>query len=192
MAGATNAEHVKRIRRELIQADVTLYGLLKSESRYLPRVIHEDEHIHAVVYGQHHSNSAMLIATDRRIIYLDKKPMALFMDEVTYDVVSGIELEIHTLFASVTLHTAVANYDIKFANIHCADKFTAYIEEQRVKREKFRENEPGIPVKIETMPQPPADLAKEQIDDTSQNNLAGYYWIPHDEEEAEELQVDLR
>ena len=184
---ASRREHTDRIHRELVQAGVTVYGLMKSESRYLPRVIHEDEHIHGVVYGQHHNSSAMLVATDRRIIYLDKKPMALFMDEVTYDVISGIEFEIHTFFASVTLHTAVANYDIKYANIHCAEKFTSYIEEQRVKREKLLQVIPA-----ETQPEAKApDLAREQIEDTSQKNLAGYYWIPHEDEESEEVVVNL-
>jgi hypothetical protein len=178
-AATAKQTHAERVHRELVQAGATVYGLLKSESRYLPRIIHEDEHIHAVVYGQHHSSSAMLIATDYRIIYLDKKPTALFMDEVTYDVVSGIEFEIHTFFASVTLHTAVTNYNIKYANIHCAEKFTSYIEEQRVKREKFLEAGSEIGVVNE----PQTNYTKEQVSDNLQNDLAGYFLIPHDEDD---------
>lgn len=180
MTGVTSKyEHAKRIQRELIRAGVTLYGLIKSESRYLPRIIHEDEHIEAVVYGQHHSSSAMIVATDRRIIYLDKKPMALFMDEVTYDVVSGIEFEVHTLFGSVTLHTAVTNYEIKYANIHCAEKFAAYIEEQRINRENLI----AAGGQIMERPEPSAEPAPKPPDDEPSKDLSGYFLIPHDEDE---------
>lgn len=163
------AMHTKRIRRELIKAGATIYGLLKAESRYLPRIIHTDEHIQAVVYGQHISSSAMLIATDQRIIYLDKKPTAIFIDEVTYDVVSGIELDVHTLFATVTLHTAVNNYQIKAANVRCSDRFTSFIEEQRVKR-SFEEIHNYKPNKD--------SLSPKQVVDALKRNLSGYYWVP--------------
>lgn len=166
-------EHAKRINRELVKAGVTIYGLLKAESRYLPRVIHENERVEAVIYGQHHDSSAMLVATDHRIIYLDKKPMATFMDEVTYDVVSGIELDVHTFFATVTLHTAVANYEIRYANIHCADTFTRFIEDQKVKKglEQKKQNEHT------------SQREKLELVDQAVQTLSGYYLIPKDSDE---------
>lgn len=172
-------QHAKRINRELLKAGVTLYGMRKAESRYLPRVIHPNEHIEAVVYGQHHDSSAMLIATDHRIIYLDKKPMATFMDEVTYDVVSGIELDVHTFFATVTLHTAVANYEIRYVNIHCADTFTRFIEDQKVKKglEQKRQYERT------------SQMEKSELIDQVVNTLSGYYLIPKESEEKERTPI---
>lgn len=176
--------------RELSKAGVTAYGLMKSESRYLPRILHSGEHIHAVVYGQHNDSSAMLIATDERVIYLDKKLMSVFIDEVTYDVVSGIELDIHTFFATVTLHTAVANYQIRYANIRCADNFADYIEEQRVRREieQRAHDNPPAPAAAEstlsalsTREKSTQKLAATIV----KNDLAGYYLIPFQENSEE-------
>lgn len=179
MVGTTSThEHARRVHRELIQAGATIYGLLKSESRYLPHVIHENEHILGVVYGQHNSSSAMLVATDRRILYLDKKPMATLIDEVTYDVVSGIELDIHTLFATVRLHTAVTNYEIRYANVHCADKFTYYIEQQRVDKLSSAELNEDTNQKLQSS-------AKNYSKKEPLNDLAGYYWIPDEDKEVE-------
>ena len=96
---------------------------MKSESRYLPHIIHDDEHIMGVVYGQYSGGSAMLIATDHRVIFLDRKPLFTTMDELTYDVVSGIKLDRSGLFVSVVLHTKIANYTIRYANAKCANKF---------------------------------------------------------------------
>jgi hypothetical protein len=125
--------HKERIIHELMEAGVTPYGLIKSESRYLPRVINEDEHIKAVIYGQHNSSLAMLIATDKRVIYLDKKPTAELVDEISYEVVSGIELDMFIIFATVTLHAAVGNYKFQYVNPKCAEKFVQHIEEKRMK-----------------------------------------------------------
>lgn len=174
----------KRIRRELIDAGVSVYGLLKSESRYLPKVMHDDEHIEAAVYGQHNSSSAMLVATDERIIYLDKKPMAEFFDEVSYEVVSGIEFDIHLFFAAVVLHTPVRNYDFKFVNMHCAEKFARLIEAQRLERDHKENGSIG-----EFQPSAnEAPRSSEERPNEFEENLAGYYWLPTEEEELLKLQ----
>jgi len=167
----TKDQKAKRVKRELLDAGITIYGLIKAESRYLPKVLHNREHVEAVVYGQHHSSSVMLVATDERIIFLDKKPMALFLDEVSYEVISGIQFEIHTVFASLTLHTPVKNYDIRMANLRCAENFARHIEAHRLKRE---ENDVE-PATIDIVPK------RHHLED-----MAGYYWLPTPEEDEEE------
>ena len=167
----------RRIKRELLDAGVTFYGLLKAESRYLPKILHDNEHIEAVIYGQHNASSAMLIATDERIIYLDKKPMVEMFDEISYEVISGIEFDIHTFFGSVVLHTPVKNYYFRYVNLRCAEKFARHIEKHRLEREP-KADQPVIEVK--------------QINQPSENpkwtDMAGYYWLPTDEEELKRVQ----
>lgn len=121
---------IERIRAELLEAGVTKYGMAKAESRYLPRVIHADEHIEAVAYGQHNSSSAMMVATDQRVLYLDKKPLVSLMDEIMFSAISGVEIDIHTLFSTVTLQSSVGNYTIRYANIKCGQKFVDVIEKR--------------------------------------------------------------
>ncbi len=123
-----------RVKQELREAGVTGYGLMKSESRYLPQIIHEDEHIMGVVYGQYGGGSAMLVATDHRVIFLDRKPLFMTMDELTYDVVSGVKLNKSGFIVTVVLHTRIADYTIRYANRKCADTFVEYIESRRLER----------------------------------------------------------
>lgn len=69
--------HKKRIVKELKEAGMTPWGFLKMETKRLPEIIHEDEKIGGVVYGRTTGDkigSAMLIATDKRVIFLDVKP----------------------------------------------------------------------------------------------------------------------
>jgi nitroimidazol reductase NimA-like FMN-containing flavoprotein (pyridoxamine 5'-phosphate oxidase superfamily) len=135
-------EHRRRIKSELIKAGVTSYGLLKDESRHLYKIIHQDEHIEAVVYGRFQLDSVMLIATDKRIIYFDKKPFFSIEDEVPYDMVSGVSHGQVGIFATVTLHTRVGNYMIKYANTKASENFVKYIEKHRLEPMKSVERKP--------------------------------------------------
>lgn len=130
-----NQAHKDRIHRELRAAGVTRYGMQKSESKYLPQVIHEDEHIGGVVYGRLDGEFSMLVATDSRIIFMQRMTLFTTTDELTYDVVSGIKSNDVGLFSSVTLHTRIADYPIRYANPKCAHKFVKYIESRRVERD---------------------------------------------------------
>lgn len=120
--------HEARIQIELKQAGVTRYGLLKAESRYLHRVIRPDDHIRAVVYGRNREGSAMMVATDSRLVYLDKKPFFVKTDELTYEIVSGVMTGHSGLFTTVTLHTRMGDFIFRTMNPKSTAMFLNYIE----------------------------------------------------------------
>lgn len=80
------------------------------------------------MYGRHDGSGFMLIATDRRIIYLDCKPLFVDEDEIAYNVVSGIRYGSTGLGATVELHTRIKNYTIFTFNKASAANFVHYIE----------------------------------------------------------------
>lgn len=128
--------HTKRISKELKEAGMTSYGFMKLETDHLPQIIHEDEHVKGVIYGRYERgiDAVMLVATDKRVIFIDCKPFYLNWDEITYEVVAGIKMSIVGPFAGVVLHTRVKDYELRFVNIKCARKFTKYIERYIEKR----------------------------------------------------------
>lgn len=129
--------HKERIVRELKQAGVTRYGLFRSESKFLPKLIHKDEHIGGAIYGRVGIDFVMMVATDRRVLYFQSKPFYSDVDEVTYDVVSGIDNSDAVIFSGVTLHTRVKNYTLRYVNPKCARIFVKYIESRRVERDGY-------------------------------------------------------
>jgi general stress protein 26 len=122
--------HIARIRKELKEVGMTFYGFMKLETDHLPELIHSDEHIKGVVYGRLEGklDSIMLVATDKRILFVDYKPFFKNSDEITYEVVAGIKMTTIGPFAGVVLHTRVQEYALRFVNIHCANVFVDYIE----------------------------------------------------------------
>ena len=132
-------QEIKRIRKELRAAGMTGFGLAKFASRFLPQILHQDEHVNGVVYGRYSEGTGLLrwvegllVATERRVIFLDRKPGFEAMDELTYDVVSGVQKSYAWPFASVTLHTRIGNYTLRFANKRCIDIFMRYVEKRRL------------------------------------------------------------
>ena len=169
-----NTDHIRRIKQELKDAGVSRYGLAKMESKYLPSIIHEDEHIKGVVYGKIDFLSSMLIATDRRILYINREPMVSTMDEVTYDMVGGVKFNKAGLFGSITLHTRIQDYVIRYVNIKSGQKFIKYLESRRIESVANAGN--GLrSTRTDTPPsalQPEPEIDKEALDFLRQLDLA--------------------
>lgn len=132
-------DKIKRVKRELAAAGATIYGLAKFNSRYLPKIIHSNENIRAVIYGRYTEGPGLLsltdrmvVATDRRVISLNHKPGYTDIDEFTFDVIDGIEESRAGPFASVKINTKIAPFSIRFVRIACAEKFVHFIEKRRL------------------------------------------------------------
>ncbi len=127
----SDASHKQRIHQELAKAGMTSYGFLKGSSRYLQTVVHEGEHVLAVAYGRYGGGSGMLVGTDRRIVFLDHKPGFTVCDEIGFDSVLGVKSAFTGAFSTVTLHTRVGDYQLRYVNHTCAHRFVAYVEQKK-------------------------------------------------------------
>lgn len=127
--------HEQQIKDELRAAGLSWFELSKFTSHHLPRIIHPNEHVQAAVFGRKKeslgfmgSTEGMLVATDERVIFIDHRPGYTTMDEISYDVISGVNISAAALFASVTLFSKVENYKLTYAKLKCARIFADYIE----------------------------------------------------------------
>lgn len=84
------------------------------------------------MYGRANGGSAMVVATDKRVLYLDRKPLFKKVDELTYEVVSGVSHNLQGQFAGVVLHTRLGDYTLRFVNKIMASRFVKFIERQQI------------------------------------------------------------
>lgn len=138
--------HQERIKSELAAAGVSHVGLHRFTSTYLPKVIHEDEHIMGAVFGRRKESEGffgfvegILIATDERVLFIDHRPGYTTMDEVNYDNVAGVNINTTLFYASITLFTKAANYHLSFAGREAAKTFANYIERRITHTEQKEE-----------------------------------------------------
>jgi hypothetical protein len=128
--------HRKRVMRDLKSLGLSRVGLGSMEGHYLPHVIHPDEQIGGVVYGHHKNGFAMLVATDCRIIFLDKKPLFVNEDEINYYVVSGVSFSHAGFGSTITLHTRIKDIQLQTLNRKSAEGFVEYIESRSLEHTK--------------------------------------------------------
>jgi general stress protein 26 len=102
-------------------------------------VIHENETINAAIFGHHKNGEGLLeysegilVATNLRIIYLDHRPGFTTMDEIAYDVISGVNITEAGVGSSLALFTKIGNYTISFARRKSVERFADYVEHMRV------------------------------------------------------------
>lgn len=130
---------VQDLKTQLRTVGATSFGLRKFASKYLAHLLHQGEIIRGVVYGRYVSGEGllkwtegMLVATDRRILFIDRKPGYETFQELTYDVVSGVQKIFAWPFSAVTLFTRIGNFSLRYANPKCIDIFIHYIEKRRL------------------------------------------------------------
>lgn len=138
--GAPNQELQNRVNSELLKAGFTKNDMRRYSVKYLPSVINPDEHIEAAVSGRQKGHEGMfgliegmLVATNQRVIFIDHRPGYTTMDDITYDVVAGVNLSTTLFFASVTLYTRVMNYQLSYVSSKSAQKFANFIEKQHIR-----------------------------------------------------------
>lgn len=141
--------HEKRVTAELKAAGLSSVGLRRFSTNYLLGVIHSDEHVMAAVAGRNRETEGifgfvegMLVATDQRILYVYHYPGYTTLDEISYDVVSGVGLSRTFRTASVKLFSKVGTYTLSHAQPVAARKFVDYIEQRPLRPLDKRTDEP--------------------------------------------------
>ncbi len=126
--------HAERIRAELKEHGALPYDMILPETYYLPTVIHPDEHIMGSVYGRYSKGGASgrgaLVATDQRVIFLDKKPLYVHYDELTFLIIGHVTYTRTAIVGYVTLHTRLGDFQLRTFNHKNAYNFVQYIDEQ--------------------------------------------------------------
>lgn len=135
----TLSRQAERINDELRAGGAVTYDLILPETHQLPDIIHDDEHIYGSVYGKHSSGRGALIATDKRILFIDKKPLFLHLDEIDFGVVGGVTITHAGLWGIVTLHTPMGDYSLRTFNRKNAQNFVDYVEVKCLRRKVFNQ-----------------------------------------------------
>ena len=109
--------------------------MILPETKTLPFVIHPDEQILGIVYGRYkqsdngeHVSRGALVATNHRLLLINKKPLFVKCEEISYRVINGITYSRVAIAGTVTLHTRMGDISLRTFNQRCAQNFVEAIE----------------------------------------------------------------
>lgn len=97
------------IKEELEQLDINPTFFARKEIRELPNILSEDEKIVYLVEGRNKitTHHIILVATDRRLIFVDKEFMyGLKVEDFSYSKISSIQYETELMLASIDIHVS--------------------------------------------------------------------------------------
>jgi len=103
-------EEVKMVSRSYVDNQLRglgrsfhLWG--KSAINELPKIMVEGENIISIVNGRYDGGFAILCATDKRILLIDKKPLFLNLNDIRYDTVAEVDYNYRLLNAYLEVNT---------------------------------------------------------------------------------------
>ncbi|HVW22904.1 MAG TPA: PH domain-containing protein [Candidatus Saccharimonadales bacterium] len=100
----------KSIEDQLKKLDFNLLGWGRSEARELHHVILPDEEIYELVNGIYEGGFALLVATNVRVLLLDKKPLNyLSVEDIRFDMISEIDYGHRLIGARISISTGSKN-----------------------------------------------------------------------------------
>ncbi len=79
-----------------------LFG--RSEIRELRRLLESGEKVLHCVYGYYQGGSGLLIATEKRVLLIDKRPFYLNIEDMTYDTLRHVDVILKSMQSSLNLH----------------------------------------------------------------------------------------
>jgi len=126
--------HKERINTDLRRLGAVQYDMRLPETHSLPLIIRPEEHINGVVYGRYSQTSGhkvgrgVLVATDFRMLLVDKKPLFLRCDEITYGAISAITYGRAGIGIAIILHTRMGDIHLRTFNRACAVNFVEDVE----------------------------------------------------------------
>ncbi len=94
----------KVIEDQLKRIDFKTHGWGRTEVKELPHILLPDEAIHECVNGIYEGGFALLVATDTRVLLVDKKPLNyLTVEDMRYDLISEIDYSHRLLGANISI-----------------------------------------------------------------------------------------
>jgi hypothetical protein len=140
------------VRRQIKNIGASLPFWYNPEIRELPRIMREGEIIQLMVFGRYEGGTAILCATNYRILLVDKKPMFLTVEDIRYDMVA--EVDFAHYFFGATMHLRSFSKDFKFKSFRQIElrKFTSHIQnkvmEQRSHAMEIESKPQAIPLEV--------------------------------------------
>lgn len=156
--------HIDEVEHQLRRLGAHKMLWCRAELRELPRILFRGEQIEHLVTGRYEGGFALLVATNNRVLLIDKKPFYLTLEDVRYEMISDVLFSYRLMDATVRLGNMSKTIVFTAYNHNKIRELTAYIQEQvMVQRERsFHPQQQETPQAeqqpLHALEQPPTEL----------------------------------
>jgi|SRR4051812_47741176 hypothetical protein len=171
--------HISEIEAQVSHLGVRLSRWFRAELRELEHILMDHEKIIAVVPGRYFGGFALLVATDQRLLLIDKRTFFMNFEDIRYDMIS--ETDYNSRFFDCTLQIYTLNKQHRFTSVKNKDhlrKLTRYVQ-QRIMEVRHYQNSSSPQMSLinthpaERFPSEPAPPARYSVPSTAQTKVVG-------------------
>lgn len=94
------------IKNQIKSLDGASKFLGRKEIKELPNILWQDELVEKIVQGRYNSNFGVLVATNKRLIFVDKKLIGVRVEDFPYDKLTSIQYETGIVFGKISIFTS--------------------------------------------------------------------------------------
>lgn len=123
--------HISVIEAKLSKMGVKISRWFRAEIKELEKILMDDEDIISVVPGRYFGGYAMLVATDCRLLMIDKRAFFMNLEDIRFDMISEVDFSSRLFDSTVTIFTL--NKQHRFSSTKYKSqlrKLTAYVQQQ--------------------------------------------------------------
>jgi hypothetical protein len=154
--GLEKMVHLSIIEARLSKLDFHASRWFKPEIKELQHILWEDEQIIECAQGRYFGGFALLVATEHRLLLIDKKLPFLSVEDVRYDMISAINYSTQAFDANINISTI--NKQHQFRSWKHKDKLKRLVNyaQQRVMQLKQYQQQAAQEVLPATAPSAPS------------------------------------
>jgi hypothetical protein len=142
------------VQLSVIEARMTKLGIkissfFRPEIRELSTILTDNEEIVSLVPGRYFGGYALIVATDHRLLIIDKRTFYLTVEDIHYDMISEIDFSVRVFDASLQIHTM--NKQHRFTSSRYKShlrRLTDYVQQQIIRKRHYQQRQ----FELERMP----------------------------------------
>lgn len=133
-----------QVKQQLKAIGADKYIFCGPERRELAKILFENEQVHHLINGRYSGGFAILVATDQRILLVDKKPFYLTMEDIRYDMISDVMFNNRLLNSTLLLGTIQKSVSFTgFSHTKIRD-FTSFIQQKVMEVRSGQAHSPAV------------------------------------------------
>jgi hypothetical protein len=119
--------NLEEVQAQIGHIDGATKVMGRKEIKELPQILWEDEKLEKIVQGRYESGFGVLVATNKRLLFVDKGIMKLRVEDFPYDKVSSIQYKTGLLMGTITIFASGNRAEIKDVEKNQARAFGDYV-----------------------------------------------------------------
>jgi hypothetical protein len=134
--------HISEIEARLSKLGFRASRWFKPEIKELQHILLDSEELISCVAGRYFGGFALLVATDRRLLLIDKKIPYLSIEDIRYDMISEINFSAQWLDSTINIYTVNKQHRFSsWKHKHNLRKLVNYAQRRVMEMRQYQNND---------------------------------------------------